>query len=67
MHMTQTVHTQSTHSSHVCESGTPLRPKCQIIILYYMWPIPAIHLPAMQMVMGACQFPPACFELHSDL
>lgn len=32
MHLTQAVHTHSTHSGDIYESDTPLRPKCWIII-----------------------------------
>ncbi len=70
MHMTQTVHTDSTHSQDICESGTHLRPKCQIIIstaLQYV--ARTCHLSSTQMVIGAPTSPPppACFQLRSDL
>lgn len=64
MSATQAAHNYSTHSQDICESGTPLRPKCQIIIATILQHVAhTCHLSSTLMVIGALAVsPPPAFS-----
>lgn len=58
MSMTQTVHAYSTYALNI-ELGTPLRPKCQIIISAILQHVAhTCHLSSTQLVIGAAPVVP---------